>query len=223
MVTMTLSGKRILILLGGQWHDFDGFAAAMQSLLQPHGVEVQATYDLDRLLHLKTDPYDVVLSYTCLSPRREGNNPTGPERLSDDQIGGLTSWVRAGGALLAAHAATVIGESDPALGALIGGVFVSHPPQFAFTVYPMFGEHPITAGIEAFTVHDEFYMQTHMPDVQVHMVACDRGIAYPMVWSRTEGGGRVAHIAPGHSQEVWDLKPYQRLLLQTIDWLTQRN
>jgi type 1 glutamine amidotransferase len=86
----------------------------------------------------------------------------------------------------------------------------------------MFGEHPITAGIEAFTVHDEFYIQTHTPDVQVHMVACDRGAAYPMVWSRTEGRGRVAHIAPGHSQEVWDLEPYQRLLLQTIAWLTQR-
>ena len=219
---MTLSGKRVLILLGGQWHDFDGFAGAMQSLLEPHGLETEATYDLDRLLRLQENRYNIVLSYTCLSPRKEGNNPNGPERLTNAQIESLANWVRRGGALLAAHAATVVGESDPALGELIGGVFISHPPQFAFTVYPMFGEHPITKSIEAFTVHDEFYIETHMPDVQVHMVAFDRGVAYPMAWSKLEGQGRVAHLAPGHSAEVWNLKPYQQLLLQTLEWLTQR-
>ncbi|HMB24419.1 MAG TPA: ThuA domain-containing protein, partial [Anaerolineales bacterium] len=121
------------------------------------------------------------------------------------------------------HAATVIGESDPALGDLIGGVFVSHPPQFAFTVYPMFGEHPITAGVEAFTVHDEFYIERQTSDVQVHMVAFDRGMAYPMAWSRVEGRGRIAHIAPGHSQAVWNLEPYQQLLLQALDWTMDKN
>jgi len=215
----SLSGKRVLILLGGQWHDFDGFAAALQSLFEPHGLQVVATYDLDCLLHLDENQYDLVLGYTCLSSRLEGNNPTAPERLTDAQIDGLLGWIRSGGAFLALHAATVIGESNPALGDLIGGVFVSHPPQFSFTVYPMFGEHPITAGIEAFTVRDEFYIETVTPDVRLHMVAFDRGIAYPMVWSRSEGRGRVAHIAPGHSRAVWDCEPYQRLLLQAMAWL----
>lgn len=217
---MTSNGKNVLILLGGLWHDFDGFASAMQALLAPPGFHVKATYDLDSLLYLEENRYDVVISYTCFSPHREGYNDISPEKLTNAQIDGLTNWIRSGGAFLAAHAATVIGESDPGLGELIGGVFVSHPPAFSFTVYPVFEEHPMTMGIEAFTVHDEFYMETHTPAVQVHMVAFDRGVAYPMAWSKTEGLGRVAHIAPGHSREVWDLKPYQQLLLQTIDWLT---
>ena len=220
---MTSNGKHILILLGGLWHDFDGFAGAMGSLLEPHGFQVEATYDLDSLSHLDENHYDLVLSYTCLSPHREGFNDTGPESLTDSQTNSLVNWIRSGGALLAVHAATVIGESDPALGELIGGVFVSHPPPFTFTVYPIFGGHPITAGIEAFAVRDEFYMETHTSAVQVHMVAFDRGVAYPMTWSKTEGRGRVVHIAPGHSREVWDLAPYQRLLLQAINWLTDRS
>ena len=219
---MAIKGKRILILLGGLWHDFDDFASAMQSFLEPHGFQVEATYNLDSLSHLDENRYDVVLSYTCLSPHREAYNDTSPEGLTNAQIAGLSNWIHNGGALLALHAATVIGESDPALGELIGGVFVSHPPPFTFTVYPVFGEHPITAGIEAFTVHDEFYLETHMPDVDVHMVAFDRGVAYPMAWSKTVGRGRVAHIAPGHSLEVWDLAPYQQLVLQAIEWLTER-
>lgn len=217
---MTLHGKRILILLGGQWHDFDGFAGAARALLEPHGVQVEATYDLDRLLQLGKNRYDVVLSYTCLTSDEGAAHDTGVHRLTNDQIDGLTNWIRRGGGFLAAHAATVIGESDPKLGELIGGVFVSHPPQFSFTVYPMFEEHPITAGVEAFSVHDEFYMEAHTPDVNIHMVAFDRGVAYPMVWSRTEGRGRVAHIAPGHSEQVWALELYQQLLLQALDWLS---
>lgn len=219
---MTSNKKNALILLGGLWHDFDGFASAMQSLLGPHGFQVDATYDLDRLLHIEENLYDLVISYTCFSPHRDGFNDISPEKLTNAQIGGLASWVRNGGALLAVHSATVMGESDAALGELIGGVFVSHPPAFCFTVYPVFDEHPITTGIEAFTVHDEFYMETHSPAVQVHMVALDRGVAYSMAWSKTEGQGRVAHVAPGHSREVWEFKPYQRLLLQTIEWLTKK-
>lgn len=220
---MTLSGKRVLILLGGQWHDFEGFASIVGSLLKSHGLQVEATYDLEKLSQLDKNHYDVVLSYTCFTLDEGGSKDPSPDRLTQPQLDGLVNWVRNGGALLAAHAATVIGASDPVLGELIGGVFVSHPPAFAFTVYPMFGEHPITAGIEAFTVHDEFYIEQRTSNAQVHMVALDRGLAYPMVWSKTEGQGRVAHIAPGHSQEVWNLKPYQQLLLQAMDWLTEKS
>ncbi len=217
---MDLNGKRILIALGGQWHDFEGFAGFARPLLESSGARVEATYDLGELERLREGRYDLVLAYTCFTSD-EGGGKGGPDRLSPAQFRGLADWVRSGGGLLAAHASTVIGASDPALGALIGGVFVSHPPQFAFTLYPVFEEHPITAGIEAFTVHDEFYVETHSSDARIHMVALDRGLAYPMAWSRIEGEGRVAHIACGHSREVWDLAPYRRLLLQTLGWLAK--
>ena len=80
---MTLSGKRILILLGGQWHDFDGFAGAIKPLLEAHGMQVEATYDLDKLLHLADNQYDAVLSYTCFtSDEGGGTGRTGPTHSS---------------------------------------------------------------------------------------------------------------------------------------------
>lgn len=217
-----MNRKRVLIPLGGMWHPFDGFAAAMKSLLEPAGYDVESSYDLDCLARLPDGGYDLVLSYTSLSKHREGMNDTGPEQLTDPQVAGLAGWVRAGGGLLAVHSATVVGNSDPAYEALLGGAFISHPPQFAFTVYPCVRAHPITAGVEAFTVHDEFYMQRYDASVQIHMIALDRGVAYPMVWTRDEGAGRVAHIAMGHSELVWALAPYQRLILQAAAWLTGR-
>lgn len=219
---MTLNGKKALIILGGMWHDFDGFTAAHRPLLEAAGCQVEATYDLDSLVRLPEMGVDVVISYTSLSKHREGMNDTGPEQLTEAQVRGLSGWVQAGGALLAAHSATVVGSSDPELGRLLGGVFVSHPPQFAFTIYPMYGEHPITADVEAFTVHDEFYIERLTTPVDIHMAAFDRGFAYPMVWSKTEGQGRVAHLAMGHSALVWDLPAYQRLFLNAMNWLFER-
>lgn len=217
-----MSAKRILLVLGGIYHDFEGFAAAMRTLLEGVGHSLDATDDLSLLTQLDRSDYDAVMSYTSLSRHREGHEDTTPETLTDDQVRNLTHWVNTGGGLLAVHSATVSGVANPEMRALLGGVFVSHPPQFSFMVYPMYRPHPVTEGIEAFAVKDEFYVQDYDASDAVHMVALDRGVAYPMVWTREQGQGRVAHIAMGHGPDVWRLPPYQRLILQSITWLTSR-
>jgi type 1 glutamine amidotransferase len=220
---MNSKGKSVLILLGGMWHDFDGFASLIQLVFESKGFRVESTYDLDILRHLDQAGCDLLLSYTCLSEHRHGYDDSGPDKLTNDQVSGLKRWVRQGGALLAVHAATVIGLSSPRLGRLFGGVFISHPEPFPFIVYPLSSEHPITAGIPAFQVHDEFYIQKVDNSVEIHMAAIYQDTAYPMVWSRLEGKGRVAVVAPGHSAEVWDHPIYQRLLLQAAGWLLNKN
>jgi type 1 glutamine amidotransferase len=141
--------------------------------------------------------------------------------LTNEQVRGLTDWVRNGGGLLTVHCATVVGESDPELRRLFGGEFRSHPAPFTFTVHPVATAHPITSGVAAFDVYDEFYIEECEPSVAIHMFAVYNGASYPMVWSKLEGAGRVAHIALGHFPEVWKLAPYQRLLTQAADWLTE--
>jgi uncharacterized protein len=216
---MPLASQNVLILLGGIYHDFAGFSAWAERVLSAAGCRVEATYDLERLRQL--DPSTtLVISYTSLSLRPTGQAGDSPELLSVEQLGGLRGWVRQGGGLLSVHCGTVAGKSGAEYGELFGGVFVEHPPQFSFSVYPLNRAHPITAGIEAFSVHDEFYMQRLVGAVEIHMVAIDRGVAHPMVWSRGEGAGRVAHIAMGHSAQVWDLPAYRQLFLQASAWVT---
>lgn len=215
---MSPDRKSVLILLGGTYHDFEGFHASLKSVFEALGWQVRATYDLDILARLVETGCDLVLSYTCLT-ERQGEMPT-PERLTDEQVAGLASWVQAGGAFLAVHAATVTGDSHPAYAELLGGAFLRHPPAFSFTVYPLAVEHPIIAGIDAFEVSDEFYIQKVDQGVQVHMLALYEGKAHPMVWSKLAGQGRVAHIAMGHSTAVWELPEFRQLLVQAAEWLT---
>ena len=215
-----MTKRSALLLLGGTWHDFDGFAGTVIPLLASQGWQVTTTYNPERLRFLVDDHIALVISYTCFSRREDQPQLPGPYRLSETQLAALTNWVHAGGALLALHAATVLGESDAALGALLGGVFVEHPPEHSFTVYPLYNTHPLTEGLSAFTVRDELYFERCYPDVQIHWVAIDRGVAYPVVWSKTEGHGRVVHIALGHSAAVWNLEAYRKLLLAAVSWLT---
>lgn len=212
--------KKVLMILGGMWHDFEGFSTVMLPAFAAAGYAVEATYDLDRLLRLEAEGFAGVVSDTCFSLHREGQEDRGPEGLSDAQVNALSGWVQKGGGLLAVHAATVAGKSHPEYSRLLGGLFIEHPPAFAFPVYPMYNEHPITQGVRSFAVFDEFYMEKLTTPVDVHMVAFDRGVGYPMAWSKTEGKGRVAHVAMGHGPEVWNLPQYQKLLVQALDWVT---
>ena len=216
---MNTRTKRMLIILGGRYHNFNGFARVMQSLFEAKDWSVEATYELDILARLDLADYQVALSYTCLSKNTPEQEIPTPDKLTDEQVLGLTGWVQNGGGLLAVHCATVIGEANQGLAQLLGGNFISHPSPFTFTVYPASDEHPITSGVSAFEVYDEFYIERCEPSVAIHMSADHEGGTYPMVWSKPEGGGRVAHIAPGHFPEVWEHPLYQRLLTQAVDWL----
>lgn len=211
---------KILLLLGGNWHDFDGFTAAFQSYFSEDDVQIEATYEADKLLTLDEEKVDLVAIYTCLG----GSNQHGriAEDMKPEQIDALCRWTEHGGKVLGLHSATVMGEAQTQLRQLLGGRFLSHPPQFDFTVTPLSREHPITAGIGAFAVHDEFYIHSYNEGVEIHMVASDRGIAHPMAWTKAAGAGRVAYLAPGHSALVWDQPAYRQLVRQSVAWLTQR-
>ena len=216
-----MTRQRVLLILGGMFHDFEGFAATIRPVVESAGYSLTATYDLDELTGLDGGAYDIVMSDTSLSRHREGQPSATPETLTPDQTEGLVRWVRAGGALVGVHSATVSGIDNAAFRSLLGARFVSHPPQFVFSVTPTFREHPITAGVEAFTVKDEMYVQDYDPSIDIHMVTVDRGVAYPMVWSRTEGKGRVAHVSMGHGPQVWCLPQFRTLILQSLAWASE--
>jgi len=53
-----MDGKRILIVLGGVWHDFVGFVAAMTPVFEAAGHTIESTYDRDVLTRLNEERYD---------------------------------------------------------------------------------------------------------------------------------------------------------------------
>jgi len=126
-------------------------------------------------------------------------------------------YVKGGGGLLAVHSGTVYAE-HPVLRALLGGVFVEHPPQLPVTVRPH-ADHPLTADLEPFTAQDEHYMMAlDDAEADVFLTTSSEHGDQPGGWTRTEGVGRVCVLTPGHNLEVWLAPPFQRLLERALRW-----
>ncbi len=211
--------KKALLLLGGSWHNFDGFAQWFSDFLAPLGWEVTVTFDLDQLLSLEKTDYDLVASYTCFSANPDRENAKGAGRMEPEQVAALYHWVHRGGAFYAVHSASVLGDTNPLYADMVGGRFIQHPPAFEYTVYPMYKKHEITKGIAAFQVNEELYISDYDGALHLLMASMLDGVIYPMVWCKHEGLGRVVHNSLGHNAATWNLPEYQQLTEQSINWL----
>lgn len=134
--------------------------------------------------------------------------------------GALRDYVRAGGGLLAVHSGTASYKDVAPVRAVLGGVFLSHPPQCEVTLESCAG-HSLTAGIAgSCTVVDEHY-QMALDDAQANVFLHSRSVhgVQPAGWTRTEGRGHVCVLTPGHNLAVWLHPSFQRLLTNALDWV----
>ncbi|MDO4558586.1 MAG: ThuA domain-containing protein [Planctomycetia bacterium] len=80
-------------------------------------------------------------------------------------------------------------------------------------------EHPITRGIEPFTIHDEAYGGvTVNPSVDVLLTADHPECSEPFLWTHTSGKSRVVYLMPGHGKACWDHPVFPELLSRCLLW-----
>lgn len=210
---------RVLVFCDDLYHP----AATVRRGLAPLGasgefafdwIENAAGWDPERL-----SGYDAVLlskSNVCSSTDK---TPwlAGP---TEDTLG---AYVRAGGGLVAVHSGTAGYKDWPAVRAVLGGVFTSHPPPGPVTVEPRLG-HALTAGVvEPFAVHDEHYqMALDDAEAEVFLHARSEHGVQPAGWTRMAGRGRVCVLTPGHFPEVWLHPAMQRLFRGSLQWVRAR-
>jgi uncharacterized protein len=128
------------------------------------------------------------------------------------------NFVRSGHGLLVVHSGSAGYAETPVLRGLLGGVFLSHPPQCAVTIEPR-ADHPLAVGSTPFTIKDEHYMMAFDdPDADVFMTTSSEHGTQPGGWTRAEGQGRVCLLSPGHNVEVWLHASYQQLLVNALRW-----
>jgi type 1 glutamine amidotransferase len=136
----------------------------------------------------------------------------------------VVGFVESGGGLLNLHNAMGLYPEGGLYLRLVGGRFTGHGPRERFRVDGVDQNHPVTRGVEAFTVADEQY--TPVPDLEmVHVLLRSRsddgktgaaGCAYE------PGRGRLCHLAPGHTREALLHPTYQRLMRNGVNWCLRR-
>ncbi|HEY2762115.1 MAG TPA: ThuA domain-containing protein, partial [Pirellulales bacterium] len=80
-------------------------------------------------------------------------------------------------------------------------------------------DHPITAGIDDFVLHDEIYRGVrNTPDIDILMTTEGN----PLAWARQEKNSRVVATIVGHGPAYADPN-FQKLLAQSIHWAAGAN
>lgn len=84
-------------------------------------------------------------------------------------------------------------------------------------------DHPITAGLKDFTIHDEIYSAFRVqPDVTPLITTTHPKSGKPLAWYRTQGKSRVVYLELGHDHFAYDNPSYQQLVRQSIRWVANR-
>jgi type 1 glutamine amidotransferase len=80
-------------------------------------------------------------------------------------------------------------------------------------------DHPITQGLNDFTIHDEIYWGYRVSKDVTPLISTDHPkSAKPLGWVRQEGKSRIVYIQLGHGPEAHQNPNYQKLLRQSIRW-----
>ena len=198
----------VLLLCGGPIHDWQAVGDVMESRLSYDGCDVtRIDDDLDVLAELTPGHYDSVALYWTRG------------EISDAQMTGLSRYVREGGGFVGVHGATASFRESPEFHALLGGLFIGHPPPRRYVVSLRNTNHPVTRGLpEEFEITDEQYTYDYDPRVNVLATALWKGIEHPVVWTKPWGPGRVAYHALGHDAGIAQQQMFGELLVRCVRW-----
>jgi len=127
--------------------------------------------------------------------------------------------------MLALHVSSTSFADDPDWERALGGVWVRgttmHPPSGTCTVRVVDAGHPVTAGLEDFTLDDERYSyQRVSPAVRVLVDHDHDGRAHPLVWAHERpGGGATVYSGLGHAAASYESASHRQLIGQALRFL----
>jgi type 1 glutamine amidotransferase len=158
-----------------------------------------------------------------------------PKTITDVQKARFLALFENGVGLVVLHHALVSFQQWPDYERIIGGRYpetgkpgavtpeVGYQHDVDIPVTIVAREHPITAGLSDFMIHDEIYWGFRVqPDVTALISTTHPQSGKPLGWVRTEGESRVVFLQLGHGKSAFENPNYRRLVAQSIRWAGRR-
>ena len=157
-----------------------------------------------------------------------------PKSITEAQKKRFLSVCDKGIGLVVLHHALVSYQQWPEYERIIGGRYPEPDPNKPGVVTEQVGyqhdvdvpvvivarDHPVTAGLKDFVIHDEIYWGFRVgSDVTPLLTTTHARSGKPLGWTRTEGKSRLVYLQGGHGPEAHENPNYRRLLSQSIRWV----
>ncbi len=212
---------RVLVLCDDLWHPAEVVVQGVRALPAQH-IQFDFVMDAkDVLTEKRLQLYDVIMNCKCNQITAANTAPWFHEGVTEVGPQQLQEYVRRGGGFLSVHSGNAFYEKDDCEEYIrfVGNYFVQHPPRCEVQVVPQ-GKHPITEGIEPFSIRDEHYeIRTVCDDLTpILYTNSQQGGCQLGGYTRQIGKGRLCVLTPGHILDVWQTPQYQKLLLQALRW-----
>jgi uncharacterized protein len=214
------------VLLGGvgrwtdPWHPFAETTAALTAIAAEAGIALSSSPDVDRTLESFRDGPLPSLVVVDLGLPRDGL-PV-PLPAADP---GFRRMLGSRVPMLAVHVSSTSFAGDDDWERALGGVWVRgrtmHPSAGPCTVHVVDDQHPVTAGLDDFSLDDERYSHQRVSsEVRVLVDHEHDGLRHPLVWVHDRpGGGVTVYDGLGHSGASFASPEHRRLVAQALRFL----
>ena len=222
----------LLVISGGR-HPYEESTPVLEEFLKAAGHDLTVTDDASVLADPeRMNTYDALVFNTL----RAGDNG-----LSKNQQAGMTNFIEAGKGFVCIHISGCASDDWPQYYDITGGGWIMgesfHPPYGQYSVHIKDQSHPGVEGISDFTTNDELYMGIEYKDGNDVFITADSedgthtwggepkhmpGGTFPLGWTRTYGDGRVFVTLLGHDGLSFKTPEFQKMILNGIDWATNK-
>jgi hypothetical protein len=235
------ASERNLMIAGGVFHPPESCVPSVTALLQEQGIETDVEEDVEAACQRLAQGGYRLLTISALrwrmdDPKYEAHRRRWALALSEPARQAITGHLRAGGALLALHTASLCFDDWPQWGEILGGRWVwgqsGHAPFDQVEVrFNTAAPHRLTEGLTDFSCPDEVYERLWLaPDVQPlaharNMKAKEGqpGDWAPVLWTRQWEGARVVYDALGHDAQSLDHPVHRQLIQRAAAWALGRS
>jgi uncharacterized protein len=223
---MAAGAHRIVLLTGGWAHEPAPADGRLQALLGSWALDVEAVDEMGSAAAAVDDRCALLAVNACWFPMTD-------DRYSDEQRAAharscppelreaIGRHVAAGRPVLGLHTAPICFDDWPGWGELLGARWAwggsDHPPPAEVPVRPV--DHPLAAGLAPFVVYDERYAGLEETAGR-SVVAVSDGPdgSEPLVWTRREGGARIAVDLLGHDDRSYRAGGHAELFGRLVGW-----
>lgn len=214
---------RVLLITGGHKFEREPFLRVFQADPALDITHLEHTGEsADAWLRADLEGADAVVLYDM------------PREIDDAQKARFLSLFERGVGLLVLHHALVSFQRWPEYERIIGGRYVDAAkggdPSRAASGYQhdvsipvqRATQHPVSAGLEDFTIQDEIYWSFHVASDVVPLLRTSHPKSgNPIAWARTEGKSKVVYLLLGHGPSAYEHPSYRRLVGNAIRFVAK--
>jgi len=207
---------RHALLVQGGWEGHQPLAVAelLASLLREEGVATHISDTLDSFCDESLmAKVDLIVPVWTMGT------------ITSEQLQPLLAAVHRGVGLAGCHGG--LGDAfrgEPEFQYMVGGQWVAHPGNDGVTydVDIVNPAHPLTDGMEGFSVCSEQYYMHVDPDIEVLATTTFfNRVRMPVAWTKTYGSGRVFYCSLGHQAHIVAMPPVSLMMRRGMVWATK--